>query len=298
MANPQKEDGFTPIANEIVEAFARTSISGHEWRVLWIILRQTYGWQRKEDPISLSQIAKRTGISVPCVCRAVRKLLAKGIVATDQNDSSGITTYRLIKNYEKWHLLTKKSVPPHLLTKKSVPHCPKSQYGVLTKQSDIKETLKERDKEISISHRQPKKAAQKKRHTQVEYTKQFDEQFWAKYPKEIIKDNGEKIPFYFQKPKAMIQFAKLNQEQKGKAIEFLELYLKNNKFPKSPINYLKEKLWELVNWDEFKNKKTQEANHERRQIDPKGACISLHGGDYSEYEKNATVLDIDEPEEP
>ena len=52
MANPQAENGHTDIANEIVEALARTRISGTETQLLWVIFRKTYGWHKKEDEIS------------------------------------------------------------------------------------------------------------------------------------------------------------------------------------------------------------------------------------------------------
>ena len=38
MASPQKEHGYTPIANEIVEALMKINLSACESRVLWFIL--------------------------------------------------------------------------------------------------------------------------------------------------------------------------------------------------------------------------------------------------------------------
>lgn len=71
MANPQKENGSFPIANEIAEALMRINISPYENRVLWVVLRQTYGWKKKEDYISFSQIGKKTGLD--------RRLAARGM---------------------------------------------------------------------------------------------------------------------------------------------------------------------------------------------------------------------------
>jgi phage replication O-like protein O len=46
-ANPQKENGFTPIANEILDALTKTKFTELETQALFLILRNTYGYQRK-----------------------------------------------------------------------------------------------------------------------------------------------------------------------------------------------------------------------------------------------------------
>ena len=58
MANPQAENGYTPIANEIVEALYRVNLSAYESRVLWYLCRKIYGWSKKTDWIALSQFSK------------------------------------------------------------------------------------------------------------------------------------------------------------------------------------------------------------------------------------------------
>ena len=55
MANPQIEDGYTKIANELLEAFSKHNFSAYETRVLMAIIRKTYGWNKKSDFISVSQ---------------------------------------------------------------------------------------------------------------------------------------------------------------------------------------------------------------------------------------------------
>ena len=63
MANPQKENGYTPIANEILEQLVRLPLNGTQWDIIIVICRYTYGYSRKEHPVSESFIAKVTGIS-------------------------------------------------------------------------------------------------------------------------------------------------------------------------------------------------------------------------------------------
>jgi phage replication O-like protein O len=49
-------------------------LKGTELKVLLFLIRKTFGWQKKEDRISLSQFAKGTGISRPYIVEALRQL--------------------------------------------------------------------------------------------------------------------------------------------------------------------------------------------------------------------------------
>ena len=97
MANPQLEDGFTMVANEIIEALARINLCAYESRVLWFIIRKTYGWHKKIDWIALSQIVDSTGILKPNVSRTLKSLKARNIIIRDKNRHVGLQ-----KDYEKW----------------------------------------------------------------------------------------------------------------------------------------------------------------------------------------------------
>ncbi len=119
MANPQKEDGYVGIANELAEAFGRTRIPGEASQVLWIIIRKTYGFNKKKDWISLSQFSELTGIKKPNIVRALEKLLKMNIIIKKDNDiiekdndiiekDNKPLTYCLNKDYETWKPLSKK----------------------------------------------------------------------------------------------------------------------------------------------------------------------------------------------
>lgn len=83
--NPQKENGHVDLANEIVEAMCRTYLTNYESRVLWAIFRKTYGWQKKEDWIALSQFQELTGLTSPHICRALKLLERRNIIAKRGN---------------------------------------------------------------------------------------------------------------------------------------------------------------------------------------------------------------------
>jgi len=101
MANPQKENGYVPIANELMEAMARLRLSGGEWSFIMALIRKTYGFNKKEDWITNSQIVILTGMRKERVSEAKRKLIEAKIVTEKRNKIS------LQKDYEKWRKLRK-----------------------------------------------------------------------------------------------------------------------------------------------------------------------------------------------
>ena len=100
MASPQKENGFTSIANELAEAFQRLHLSGNQWRLLWVILRLTYGWNKKTDYISLTTFEKCTGLNRWNFKQYLDDLFHREIIIRD--NSGYITKYGLQKDYTKW----------------------------------------------------------------------------------------------------------------------------------------------------------------------------------------------------
>jgi len=96
MANPQAEDGHVDIANEIVEALAVTYLSSYESQVLWAIFRKTYGWHKKEDWITGSQLVEMTGIAKGHISRTLKKLIERNMV----NKNGKKLSFQ--KDYDKW----------------------------------------------------------------------------------------------------------------------------------------------------------------------------------------------------
>ena len=96
MANPQLENGHTRIANELLEALARIHLSQYESQIIFFILRKTYGFQKKMDRLTTSQIVEGTGILKSNVTRTVKQLTNRRIT---------IKVGQLIgiqKDYELW----------------------------------------------------------------------------------------------------------------------------------------------------------------------------------------------------
>jgi phage replication O-like protein O len=101
MADVQVEKGYTPVANELAEQFARCDLSGLEWRVVWVILRQTYGWSRKADRISVAQVSEATRVPLRSAKRALVALRERRILVAEGDDKH-IKLWSINKNYEEW----------------------------------------------------------------------------------------------------------------------------------------------------------------------------------------------------
>lgn len=101
MASPQKENGFTPIANEIVEALVKACLLGSEFQVVLFVIRKTYGWNKKYDIISLTQFEQGTGLSRPTVVKTLKNVVIKNIIIKTTLPS-GKSALSFNKDYERW----------------------------------------------------------------------------------------------------------------------------------------------------------------------------------------------------
>ncbi len=106
MASPQKENGYTPIANEIMEALTSHRIPGEQMQCLLFILRKTYGFNKKWDAIANSQFVRATGLKKQNVYRAIKDLITKNIVI--KKDYNPTARYCFNKNYNQWKVSSKK----------------------------------------------------------------------------------------------------------------------------------------------------------------------------------------------
>lgn len=123
MASPQVENGHIRIANELGEALAKVNLSPYESRVLWVIIRHTYGWTKKFDRISYSQFEDATGLKRRHLSRALNNLLQRNIISRRGNGYK--IYYGLQKNYESWRA-------PSLPVKVTIEHKKPTKQDVLS----------------------------------------------------------------------------------------------------------------------------------------------------------------------
>ena len=105
MANPQLEDGHTRIANELLDKLVQLHLSPNQWQILFFVIRKTYGYRKKVDYITNTQIVHGTGIHKAHVSRAMSNLVGRKILTRNGK------LIGLQKDYEGWQEL------PELVTK-------------------------------------------------------------------------------------------------------------------------------------------------------------------------------------
>jgi len=116
MASPQIENGYVKIANKLFDALIRYRLPGEQRQCLDVIIRKTYGYNKKADAISLSQFVEMTGIVKPHVVRALNELLSKKVIRITKNGNKGPHVYEINKDFESWKVLPKKVTLPKMVT--------------------------------------------------------------------------------------------------------------------------------------------------------------------------------------
>lgn len=141
MASPQTENGYTRIANEILERLVNTPLLGAEFQVIWHIIRKTYGYQKKQDILSLSQFQKATGLSRPTIVKTIKNLVTRKMIVKVYLPEDKIA-FSFNKNYDEWVVNTSKLVKGKWVASKDV--LTKSGKDVLTHKRKKETNTKER----------------------------------------------------------------------------------------------------------------------------------------------------------
>ena len=122
MGTPQTENGFTRIANEILEALAKVNLSAYESRTVFALWRKTYGFQKKEDRISVSQFQEITGLKRQHQCRSLRELEGRQIIT--RISDGFINKYRFQKDFTNGKLSPKGVTVSKLSPNRVTPYHP------------------------------------------------------------------------------------------------------------------------------------------------------------------------------
>lgn len=102
MANVQKENGFTAVADELLEALCRVRIPGRHYALMLAMIRKTYGYQKREDRIPVSQLVLLTQIDERGIRRILEDLVFWNMLVRTECLKGGATTWRVQKDYEQW----------------------------------------------------------------------------------------------------------------------------------------------------------------------------------------------------
>lgn len=98
MVSPQKENGYTPVANEILDAVLSRKFSKRQDRILNIIWRFSYGCSKKKAYIDQMQDFNMYGIASTVIAKELQALEMLKVLSVDWD--AGEVAFN--KNYDTW----------------------------------------------------------------------------------------------------------------------------------------------------------------------------------------------------
>lgn len=137
MARPQTEDGFTRVANEILDNICRFNFNGSQLRIVMKIWRMTYGFSRKDHNFSVSFLHGETGLSEVTIKKELAYLIkTKVLFVTKAATNVQARRFSFNKNYEEWEVpsMAKKD---DLEVKDSLPLDESLRYTIVTPETDL-----------------------------------------------------------------------------------------------------------------------------------------------------------------
>jgi len=157
MSSPQTEKGFIRIAtgkkeNDVLSALIGAKLGGTEVAICLLVMRKTWGWNKKTDWISLTQYEKYTGRTRQTVVNAIHQLVKKNILV--KKTIPGIKTiYTFNKSFLRWNTrLVKKTRLVRELVKKTSTTSKENLVQLVKKTIPTKETITKETIQKKYSH--------------------------------------------------------------------------------------------------------------------------------------------------
>jgi phage replication O-like protein O len=181
----QVEDGFTRVAHGIMEALALADLGKRHYKIMLVMCRQTYGYNKKADEVSLSQFHDKTGILPPNVSTAIEELVAMRVLIKTPGKYAACLAVN--KAYAQWAGKAKVDVS--------------KVWGYQNNNSTVIETISEgyqndNDGVIeTITTKDNSKRKDQKTTPKENLSRSLRERFeifWAAYPKKKSKTTAEK----------------------------------------------------------------------------------------------------------
>ncbi|ENJ7583130.1 replication protein [Providencia rettgeri] len=182
------DNGYTRIANELLEAVMLANLTQHQLLVFFAIARKTYGYNKKSDWVGNEQLSKLTGM-LPHKCSAAKsELVSRGILLAEKRHVS------INKNIHEWK---EKQVYPKKVNlpesgKKTLPESGKGDYPnqVNTKDNTTKEK-KDNKNTMSEEVRSMDEKSNSEPTKQDPFIEPFEKIFWIAGMRKIGKEKSK-----------------------------------------------------------------------------------------------------------
>lgn len=104
-------NGYTKIANELLDITAKVKLTGTQFRIILAIWRYTYGFNRKSSQLSLTFLSEATKIKKNILKRELDKLIKFKVIIIEKDANFNSSRFlRFNKNYEEWDIQSIQSI--------------------------------------------------------------------------------------------------------------------------------------------------------------------------------------------
>lgn len=104
---PSLGQGYCRVVNALAEGLAATALTSLEHRVVWAVIRMTYGWQKGKDRIAASQLAEITGLTRQKCSSTLAGLIERGVIIREGGSMSPIKVNTKVNEWEAREKRTK-----------------------------------------------------------------------------------------------------------------------------------------------------------------------------------------------
>ena len=101
MPKPKLKNGYTRIANELMDVLPMSGFTGMELSILLFVMRKTYGYRKKEDAISISQFNEAIHGSRRGILVALSRLKEKKVLLITGKKAQ-VNVWKLNTAYPQW----------------------------------------------------------------------------------------------------------------------------------------------------------------------------------------------------
>jgi len=96
------DNGYTPIANLILEALALSKMGGVQKGICLFLFRRTYGWGMKEDEITLKEFAEAVDSSPSYISKQLKQLIGWNVIIRTSYQPGKTPTYTFNTRVAQW----------------------------------------------------------------------------------------------------------------------------------------------------------------------------------------------------
>lgn len=228
--SPQLEDGHIRIANELFDVIWRMPFSHRQHKVIFAIIRKTYGYGKKEDDMSASQIGAYCGMRRTHVTSALNQLAEMNVITKKPGVYGSVVGIN--KDYSQWSFDSTESVQVSQIgtSTESVQGVPNQSFtSTESVQVDSTESVHTKDN-------LPKDNQQKTCASADAFLR-----FWAAYPKKKSKVLAEKA-FAKINPNEQLLVAMLAAVERAKTSR--DWQKNDGQFIPYPASWLNARRWE------------------------------------------------------